>query len=108
MREVVHGLVSILSTSCQWRAIPKDLPPKSTLFDYLGLWANDGTLDRIHHTLYVAWREQGEREASPTAAIIDSGTREKRRTLRQAQEGACIDPRGYDAGNPSTGSGDQG
>jgi hypothetical protein len=55
-----------------WRAIPKDLPPRSTLFDYLDLWSYDGTLDRIHHALYVACREQGEREASPTAAIVDS------------------------------------
>src|SRR5271168_4863721 len=60
------------STGCQWRAVPKDLPPRSTLFDYLDLWSYDGTLDRIHHALYVECREQGEREASPTAAIIDS------------------------------------
>ena len=71
-REVVNGLMYILSTGCQWRAIPKDLPPRSTLFDYLDLWSWDGTLDRIHHALYVACREQGERDASPTAAIIDS------------------------------------
>src|SRR5450631_3405808 len=72
MREVVNGLMYILSTGCQWRAIPKDLPPRSTLFDYLDLWSYDGTLDRIHHALYVECREQAEREASPTAAIIDS------------------------------------
>src|SRR6266550_2782492 len=48
------------------------LPPRSTLFDYLDLWSYDGTLDRIHHALYVACREQGEREASPSAAIVDS------------------------------------
>src|SRR5467141_3832631 len=72
MREVVNGLMYILSTGCQWRAIPKDLPPRSTLFDYLDLWSYDGTLDRIHHALYVACREHGEREASPTAAIVDS------------------------------------
>ncbi len=39
MREVVNGLMYILSTGCQWRAIPKDLPPKSTLYDYFDLWA---------------------------------------------------------------------
>ena len=50
----------------------EDLPPRSTLFDYLDLWSYDGTLDRIHHALYGECREQGEREASPTAAIIDS------------------------------------
>src|SRR5262249_54704299 len=72
VREVMNGIMYILSTGCQWRAIPKDLPPRSTLFDYLDLWSYDGTLDRIHHVLYVACREQGEREASPTAAIVDS------------------------------------
>jgi transposase len=72
VREVMNGIMFILSTGCQWRAIPKDLPPRSTLFDYLDLWGYDGTLDRIHHALYVECREQGERDASPTAAIIDS------------------------------------
>jgi transposase len=72
MRNVVDGVMYILSTGCQCRAIPKDLPPRSTLFDYLDLWSWDGTLERIHHELYVKCREREEREASPTAAIIDS------------------------------------
>jgi transposase len=72
MRNVVDGVMYILSTGCQWRAIPKDLPPRSTLFDYLDLWSWDGTLERIHYALYVKCREREEREASPTAAIIDS------------------------------------
>jgi transposase len=72
MREVMNGLMYILSTGCQWRAIPKDLPPKSTLYDYFDLWSWDGTLERIHHALYVNCREREERQASPTAAIIDS------------------------------------
>src|SRR5437763_5124936 len=72
VREVMNGIMYVLSTGCQWRAVPKDMPPRSTLFDYLNLWSYDGTLDRIHHALYLECREQGEREASPTAAIIDS------------------------------------
>ena len=72
MREVVNGLMYILSTGCQWRAIPKDLPPKSTIYDYFDLWTYDRTLDRIHHALYEQCREQEQRDASPTAAIIDS------------------------------------
>ena len=72
MREVVNGLMYILSTGCQWRAIPKDLPPKSSVYDYFDLWTYDGTLKRIHHALYEQCREQAQREASPTAAIIDS------------------------------------
>ena len=72
MREVVNGLMYILSTGCQWRAIPKDLPPKSTIYDYFELWTYDRTLDRIHHALNERCREQDLRDASPTAAIIDS------------------------------------
>ena len=72
VREIVNGIMNILSTGCQWRAIPKDLPPRSTLFDYLDLWSYDGTLDRLHHELYIKCREREKREASPTMCIIDS------------------------------------
>jgi len=72
LRAVVNGLLYVLGTGCQWRAIPKDLPPRSTLHSYLMRWEWDGTLGQIHHALYVLCREQAGREASPTAAIIDS------------------------------------
>ncbi len=71
-REIINGLMYILSTGCQWAALPKDLPPKSTVNDYFRRWDHDGTLDRIHHRLYVKCRQKAGREASPTAAIIDS------------------------------------
>jgi transposase len=64
--------MSILSTGCQWRAIPKDLPPRSTLYDDFDLWGWNGTLERIHEALYAKCREAAAREASRTAAIIDS------------------------------------
>jgi transposase len=72
VREVINGLMYVLSTGCQWRAIPKDLAPRSTVFGYLARWDWDGTLERIHHALYVQCREQAGRDASPTAAIVDS------------------------------------
>ena len=72
IREVVNGLMYILSTGCQWRAIPKDLPPRSTVYDYFDLWSWDGTLDRIHHELHAKCREAVSREVTPTAAAIDS------------------------------------
>lgn len=72
VREVVNGIMYVLSTGCQWRYVPKDLPPKSTLYDYLDLWSYDGTLETIHHVLYVKCREKIGREASPTACVIDS------------------------------------
>ena len=83
LREVVNGLLYVLSTGCQWRAIPKDLPPKSTVYDYFDLWDWDGTLDRIHAALYVKCREIAGREASPTAAIIDS------QSVRSAEKGGA-------------------
>src|SRR3979409_2422655 len=94
MREVVNGLMSDLSTGCQWRAIPKDLPPRSSVYDYFDLWTYDGTLERIHHALYEQCRERARREARPTAAIIDS----QRGKSGEKGGGACIDPHGYDAG----------
>ena len=72
MREVVNGLMFVLGTSCQWRAIPKDLAPRSTAYGYLARWDRDCTLARVHHALYVQCREQAGREASPTAAVLDS------------------------------------
>jgi transposase len=87
MREVVNGLMYILSTGCQWRAIPKDLPPKSTVYDYFDLWTYDGTLERIHHALYEQCREQEQRQASPTAAIIDS------QSVKSAEKGGLASTR---------------
>ena len=72
LREVVNGLMYILSTGCQWRAIPKDLPAKSTVHRYFDLWTYDGTLQRMHHALYEQCRERACRETQPSAAIIDS------------------------------------
>src|SRR5258708_24603836 len=62
----------ILWTGCQWRAIRKDLPPKSSVYDYFDRWTYDGTWERIHYALYEQCRERAQRQASPTAAIIDS------------------------------------
>ena len=72
MREIVDSLMYVLGTGCQWRAIPKDLAPRSTVHGYIARWDWDGTLGRIHHALYVQCREQAGRDASPTAGIIDS------------------------------------
>ena len=72
LRAVMDGLMYILGTGCQWAAIPKDLAPRSTVHHYFSLWTWDGTLDRLHHALYVQCREQAGRQASPTVGIIDS------------------------------------
>src|SRR4051794_1947336 len=83
LREVANGLMYILSTGCQWAAIPKDLPPRSTLHDYFDRWDDDGTLGRLHHALYVACRELAGRDASPSAAIIDS------QSVKSAEKGGA-------------------
>ena len=72
VREVVNGVMYVLSTGCQWQYLPKDLPPKSTVHDYLSRWNCDGTLKKIHQTLYIKCREEMGRNASPTAGVIDS------------------------------------
>ena len=83
IRQVVNGVMYVLSTGCQWRAIPKDLPPRSTVHDYLERWTWDGTLERLHHALYVKCREQASREASPTAAVIDA------QSVKSAEKGGA-------------------
>lgn len=83
VREVLNGLMYVLSTGCQWRAIPKDLPPRSTVNYYFCRWQQDGTLNRLHHALYVLCREQAHRDASPTVAIIDS------QSVKSAEKGGA-------------------
>ena len=94
VREVMNGILYVLETGCQWRALPKDLPPKSTVHDYFMLWEWDGTLERIHHELYVMTRDLEGREASPSAGVIDSqsvksaekgGPRSIRRAMTRAR-----------------------
>jgi transposase len=66
---------------------------RNTVYRYFRDWGIDGALDRIHDALYQKCREQAEREASPTAAIIDS------QSVKSAEKGgASIDPHGFDAG----------
>jgi transposase len=72
IREVFNGVMYVLSTGCQWRYLPKDLPPKSTVYRYFCYWGYTRTLERIHHALYVKCRDKLGREASPTACIVDS------------------------------------
>lgn len=88
VREVLNGIMYVLSTGCQWSYLPKDLPPSSTVYYYVDLWTYDGTLERLHHELYVKCREKMGREASPTACVIDS------QSVKSAEKGgpALIHP----------------
>ena len=88
VRDVLNGIMYVLSTGCPWRYIPKDLPPRSTVHAYLQRWDHDKTLKKIHHALYVKCREQSDRKASPTACVIDS------QSVKSAEKGgpASIHP----------------
>ena len=92
VREVLNGIFTCCGPAANGRRCPRICPPKSTVHDYLELWNRDGTLERIHHALYVAVREEVGREASPAVAIIDS------QTARGSKSGSGLDPSGYDAG----------
>jgi len=72
MRDVMNAVRYVLRTGCQWRQLPKEFPPRSTVYNYFWEWTRYGVLDRIHHMLLVKVREVEGREASPTAAIIDT------------------------------------
>ena len=81
LRDVLDGVTYVLSTGCQWRYVPRDLPPKSTLHDYLQRWEYDGTLAKIHYALYQKCRKQTDRSPSLTACVIDS------QTVKSAEKG---------------------
>jgi transposase len=72
IREVLNGIFYYLRTGCQWRALPNDLPPWGTVAWYYRNWRLDGTWQRLHDALRGQVREAAGRNASPSAAILDS------------------------------------
>lgn len=84
VRETVNAIFYVLATGCQWRALPKDFPPKSTVWEYLDLWDYDGTLDRIHARLFAVARWQERRTVDPSAAILDS------QSVKSAEKGGLV------------------
>ena len=98
VREVLNAIFYVLATGCQWKALPKDLPPKSTAHFYFMLWDWDGTLERIHDALYVAIRQVRRPRGQPHR-------RDHQLPIRQggSKRGSAIDPQGFDAGKKVTG-----
>jgi transposase len=73
-REIVEAILYVLRAGCAWRLLPHDFPPWQTVYYYLRRWQREGVWARIHHTLVMADREREGRDASPSAAVIDSQT----------------------------------
>jgi putative transposase len=72
MREVLNGIFYVLKSGCQWAMLPHDLPPKGTVYHYYNTWRKDGTWQRMNQALREELRQELGREATPSAAIIDS------------------------------------
>jgi putative transposase len=72
MREIINGIFYVMRAGCPWRLLPNDLPPWGTIYRWFAVWRNNGCFERINHALVMADRERVGRDASPTAAIIDS------------------------------------
>src|SRR3954464_15148023 len=72
MRDVVDAIFYILRTGCQWRYLPVDFPPRSTVWRYFDEWRHNGTLDVIHDTLHRKVRTLEKPYQPRTTASVDS------------------------------------
>src|SRR3954471_5503199 len=72
LREVLDGILYLARSGCQWRLLPHDFPPWSTVHTWYRRWRKDGTWEQIHEALRQQVRLAAGRHPSPRASAVDS------------------------------------